>query len=408
MWGASGNTTTPARLITPARTLVNADADANQMTQLHTETLLEQVGPDAPCGDDLSYDPAFMELERLVQGSPQDRIVGPDVAAEGPDWRVVRQRASALLGRTKDLRVAVQWTKALLHTDGWEGLREGTRLLHDLLVRYWDDIHPQLDPDFDFNPIMRTNALRELNDRQAVLNPVRNVPVVSLSGLGSFSLRDIALATGEIAAMQGATRPDMSKIDAAFDNAPIEAMQVTEQSVRGAIENVLRIESYLGEKVGAFHTVSFDELTVLLRQAHRLLVERMARRVPPPATNDGNGNDSGHGDHPATGSAGQPMMPHAAPAQPRSDASMHTPHMNAGSTQRFVAGEIRSREDVIRTLDALCDYYERHEPGSPVPMLLRRAQRLVPMSFVDIMRDLAPDAMSDIEKIRGPEREPQN
>jgi type VI secretion system protein ImpA len=71
-------------------------------------------------------------------------------------------------------------------------------------------------------------------------------------------------------------------------------------------------------------------------------------------------------------------------------------------------GEITSRNEVIRALDAVCGYYERNEPSSPVPILLRRAQRLVSKNFMDIMRDLAPSGMSDIEKIQGPEGDSQN
>ncbi|MEO6269941.1 MAG: type VI secretion system protein TssA, partial [Lautropia sp.] len=65
------------------------------------------------------------------------------------------------------------------------------------------------------------------------------------------------------------------------------------------------------------------------------------------------------------------------------------------------AGEIRSREDAVRELDRICAYLERHEPANPAPLLIRRAQRLVQMNFLDILRDLAPEGMSSIEKIAG-------
>src|SRR5262245_49169342 len=128
-----------------------------QMPQLNTETLLEGVTPDEPSGSDLSYDPAYMELERISQGAPQDRIVGPDGPAEGPDWRVVQKQALALLVRTKDLRVATLLAKALVHTGGFAGFREGTSLLRELLTRYWDTLHPQMLEEDDFSPIMRGN-----------------------------------------------------------------------------------------------------------------------------------------------------------------------------------------------------------------------------------------------------------
>ena len=65
--------------------------------------------------------------------------------------------------------------------------------------------------------------------------------------------------------------------------------------------------------------------------------------------------------------------------------------------------EIRTRADVQRTLDLLCAYYESNEPSSPVPILLRRARRLTAMSFMDLVRDLAPAGSAELEVIRGPQ-----
>ena len=47
-------------------------------------------------------------------------------------------------------------------------------------------------------------------------------------------------------------------------------------------------------------------------------------------------------------------------------------------------------------------YYERHEPSSPVPLLLKRAKRLVAKDFMEILRDLAPDGVDQAERISGP------
>lgn len=54
-------------------------------------------------------------------------------------------------------------------------------------------------------------------------------------------------------------------------------------------------------------------------------------------------------------------------------------------------------------LDLICDYYARCEPSSPVPLLLKRAKRLVFMDFIEIIKDLAPDGLSQVELIRGQE-----
>ena len=56
---------------------------------------------------------------------------------------------------------------------------------------------------------------------------------------------------------------------------------------------------------------------------------------------------------------------------------------------------------VVRMLDLVCGYLERHEPSNPAPLFIRRAQRLMTKNFVDIVRDLLPDSLSNLEKLAG-------
>jgi type VI secretion system protein ImpA len=57
-------------------------------------------------------------------------------------------------------------------------------------------------------------------------------------------------------------------------------------------------------------------------------------------------------------------------------------------------------------LDAICEYYSRTEPASPVPLLLKRARRLAEMSFLEIIGNLAPETLGSIQHITtGPDAE---
>jgi type VI secretion system protein ImpA len=75
----------------------------------------------------------------------------------------------------------------------------------------------------------------------------------------------------------------------------------------------------------------------------------------------------------------------------------------AGDDARTVVGvgDIRSREDAIRALERVCDFLARNEPTNPAPLLIRRAQRVMTMPFLDIIRELAPDAAGQVENITG-------
>ena len=66
-----------------------------------------------------------------------------------------------------------------------------------------------------------------------------------------------------------------------------------------------------------------------------------------------------------------------------------------------INGTIQSRQDVVRLLDRICEYYARTEPSSPLPLLLRRAQRLAEMDFLQIVDELTPAMRAQLEPIVG-------
>src|SRR5687768_7318688 len=83
--------------------------------------LLDPVSPAAPCGDDLEYDPEFLELEGRARGASLHSVVETAHASDGPDWKDIRTRALALLGRTRDLRVVLLAITAGLRLEGVAG-----------------------------------------------------------------------------------------------------------------------------------------------------------------------------------------------------------------------------------------------------------------------------------------------
>jgi type VI secretion system protein ImpA len=66
---------------------------------------------------------------------------------------------------------------------------------------------------------------------------------------------------------------------------------------------------------------------------------------------------------------------------------------------------LQTRDDAIRLLQRVSDWIERNEPSNPAPLLIQRAQRLMKKSFVDIIRDLVPEGLGQIEKLAGTGRE---
>jgi type VI secretion system protein ImpA len=336
------------------------------MSTLDVEQLLQPISDDKPCGDDLEYDPGFIEMNAAAEGKPAQQMGDEVIEGQDPDWGAVRGKAIDLLGRTKDLRIGVLLTEALVRTEGMPGLDSGLTLVNGLVERHWQAVHPQLDPDDWNDPTMRMNILATIVG-DGFLRAVREAVLVESRALGRFSLKDIEMATGELPAPEGVEPPTTATIDGAFLDCELEALQATADSVSASIGHVKTLDSVLTDQVGVGVAPDVSALPKLLESVREVLAEQLARR--------------GVGEAPAA----EAPAGAAAPAP--------------------IAGEVNSREDVIRVLDKACDYFARHEPSSPVPFLLQRAKRLVSKDFMDIMKDIAPDGVHQAESVTGVKQE---
>jgi type VI secretion system protein ImpA len=335
------------------------------------ETLLQPVSADAPCGADLEYDPALAELERISQGKAEQQIGETIVAAEEPDWRAVQKKAMEVLPRGKDLRAAVHLARSLLRTGGWPGFAQGISVLRGFVETFWEGVYPRLDPDDDNDPTMRINILNGLADGP-VLNAVRGTPLVASRTLGRFALKDVEIASGDAPAPAtvegGPSPPSEASIDGAVMDADLAELQQTAAAVRDCIEALNGLEAGLNAHVDAGNGPNFGKLMALLRKAEQFMTAKLALRAPVEAA-AGTGNGAG-----ANGASAGPA---------------------------FVGGAIRSRDDVIKALDAIATYYERYEPSSPIPLFMARCRKMVMMGFVDIVKELVPDVLSQVEVLKG-------
>jgi type VI secretion system protein ImpA len=338
---------------------------------MDVDTLLAPVTPDDPCGADLEYDPAFAEIDRVAQGKAEQQIGNTIVPAEEPDWKVVQKKATELLARSKDLRVGAHLTRALLRTSGWSGFGLGLGVLRGMIERYWEGVYPRLDPSDDNDPTMRVNVLSSFSD-PAVLSAVRAVPLVSSRALGRFSLKELEIASGDAPAPANAAEaPSLATIEGAVMESDLAELQTTVAAIHTCVEALTGLEAAVAERVDSSAAASFGKLPALLRRAETFLGSHLEQRTVSGAAT---GVDA------AAGTAGT---------------------NGAGASVRPFAGAINSREDVIRALDAICSYYAKNEPSSPIPMFMERSKKLVMMSFVDIVKELVPDALSRVDMLRG-------
>jgi type VI secretion system protein ImpA len=351
------------------------------MSGIDVDALLREVDPHAPCGPNLEYDPAFVALEQAVQGKPEVQYGATITAAVPPDWKAIRRIAAELIERSRDLRLAIHLLRANLALFGIAGLADGLRLLERLLVERWDSVHPELDADDGMDPMLRINSLAILADLDTVLKDLKEATLIVLPGLGPLNLRMLEIANGEQAPAAGHEKIAAATIEKALADVDDPSLGAASGALTRAFDSVVNIETLLVRKVGSSQALNLDALTRPLKRGRDFLAQQLAARQ---ASADDAAAEPDHDGSAAPGQAGAAPRP-------------------AG-----ISGDIADRTDVLRMLDKLIKYYQRNEPSSPVPLLLERARRLVPKTFIEILEDLAPDGMAQLRVIKGPDRPQQD
>ncbi|MGQ0565422.1 MAG: type VI secretion system protein TssA [Gemmobacter sp.] len=342
--------------------------------------LLKSHGDDEPSGENLEYDPAFISLELAAQPGEERQIGDTIIAAEEADHVEVIAQAMDVLGRSHDLRAAVILAHSMLRTKGFPGFAEVTGYIRGVLEQYWDTCHPQLDADDDDDPTMRVNAVASLTGLETIQKAIRMAPLTDSRTFGKMTFRDILIAEGELPPPPGMDDPPvLSQISAAFQDSNGEKVAAARAGAAKALEDVIAIEGILDDKVPSA-APDMSELTALLKQVlSRFSNAGFGEVEDAGASDDGGGGDSGDGGRGAA----------------RGGGGFGAAAGGGGS------GAINTQQDVKNMLDRIIAYYARSEPSSPVPILLERAKRMVGMNFLDIIKDMAPDGLSNVHLVGG-------
>lgn len=334
------------------------------MSSLVTE-FSQPISDELPSGESLEYESDFLEMLKLAESRTQGGTIAGDEeepTEEPADWKSVERLARGLLSKSHDCRVLVHLAVASLHTKGIEAFRDCLELLKCYLDDFWDSVHPQLDPDDNNDLTMRLNAVEMLDEYSLIVPALAEVKLVKLKGMGQFSLRDYHLAEGKETPRKKEQVPETAVIRQAFMQTDPQSLKTLRDATQGSIDLLKTIDENWGEKSGGEMGPSFDNTTKSLKSVVALLDEFT------PSEDAAQGEVDGQGETAAVVTA---------------------------------SGAIRNRTDVVRVLDNICEYYAENEPSSPIPFLLRRAQRLVEKSFMEILEDIVPDSVDQARIVSG-------
>ncbi|KQO09381.1 type VI secretion system protein TssA [Sphingomonas sp. Leaf242] len=314
------------------------------------EDLLEPVSADAPAGEDLSYDAERQRIEEAFEVAS----LAADVS-EAVDWRETIALIEAQSRRTKDVWLAVYLARAGTRTGSLEIVETGCAMLAGLFDRYWDSVHPTLD---EYGIQGRKGPCESLTRIAEFLGPLQRTVLLTHPRLGSYSGDDFARFARDGDAAEG-----YGLFRAALNDTPLDVLETVlgridqiESSLRQA-DAILTREAAAVDETGTNFAPTFEVLSAIRRAVapHAgVEVEAVADRMEEPSSD-----------------------------------------IEAPSSKGAAVGRVDSREDVMRALDAISDYYQRREPSSPIPVALRRVRGWIGLDFMAIIKDIAPNSVAD-------------
>ena len=273
-----------------------------------------------------------------------------------------------MLLRSKDLRIAALLAQGWAEQRGLAGYADALTLTAELLARYWAELYPRLEDDGEPDPLPRHNALARLFDAQGCLRALRTV---TLDAAGGLNLREIdQLLDGVVPTRidypggRERLRGELARAWVAGDPA-LRAVPV-------ALNAITRISAQVLATLG---DEWLPDATAVQRLLSRLHEAAAGQAVAEPVSDAA-----------------------AAPTRVTLVATAPVPGMAIADWRAL---QLQSREDINVLLEKVCHYLDKHEPSHPAPILLRRAQRLLQMSFYEILRDIAPDSLAQVDVFIG-------
>jgi type VI secretion system protein ImpA len=327
------------------------------MENLFPGSWLKPLEDASACGDDLEYDPTYLELAQAAAGKPETQFA----PAEPPQWSTTRDLSAGIFGRTRDLRVAMMWGRAQVTLEGLPALPSALNLIAGLMDTFWDEVHPRNDPD-DGDTFARQSVVGNIDKLDGLLGDVRQALVTPDRRLGGLRMREIEIAMEKLSPRPDESARTASQLQIMLTELPdaAETLRELHNDCSEALKNLQRV---MNDRLGIENAADVKPLKSML--------DCMKGVIPEPAES----------------------TPEAAESKDSEPAPRR-----AGSVGPL---SIESRADAIKAINLICAYLERSEPTNPAQLLLRRAERLIEKDFLQLIKDLAPDAMAEVARIMG-------
>jgi type VI secretion system protein ImpA len=352
---------------------------------LDVDALLAPIEGDSPVGQDLRADYAAGSIYYRLRDARSDaraaeRAADSDPALEadaGQHWRSVLQLAQAALAKSHDLEVAAWVTEAMVRESGLAGLADGARLITGLVEGFWEAIYPLPDEDGMETRVAPVAGLNGTGSDGTLIQPLRKLTLFNAAD-GSPVPVFLYLQSEETAGL-GDEKRKAARLAAGV---PAFAQLETEARVAGA-GHFTALARGAAAALDAWQAMgaAFDAVagydappTSRVREVLEQIIA-ISQRYAPSAL--------------AVESAAAADANEGALAEVAGTAEV----AGAGDGASVQAAKkAYTREDALRQLGEIAEFFRRTEPQSPIALTLDEAIRRARLTWPELIEDILADA----------------
>ncbi|MGH1373714.1 MAG: type VI secretion system protein TssA [Cellvibrionaceae bacterium] len=351
---------------------------------IDVESLLTAISDDNPTGEDIREDRSptsdyysIKDARNNARAAERSSMFDEDVDLITP-WRAVMDIAPQILRtKSKDLEVASWYTEALIRLHGISGLRDGFLLINGLINTHWENLYPHPDEDGLETKVAPITGLNGDGGDGTLMAPIRNAALTVEGDYGSFNLwqyqkaRDNdKIADEDEKAIRienlGFSLQDIEQtIESSETQFYVDMIDTLQETVDTYKAFNAALKTYCGNDAPPYTNLTklIEEVLRSVRFLSKAKLEAMQAQPPEAEATD-------QSDEQSPGSA---------------------IFSQAVAGPLVASGAIQSREDALKRLQDVADYFRQNEPHTPIAPGIERLIDWGRMTVAELMMELLPE-----------------
>ena len=345
------------------------------------DQLLAPIAEESPVGRDIRDDEGQESLYQAIKdariaarSAERKNVFDNDTSEADTQWRKIIELApDILLNHSKDLEIACWFTEGLVRRYGFQGLRDGFKLIEGLIESYWDGLYPLPDEDGIETRVASLTGLNGEGAEGVLITPIRNVPLTEGSDPAPFNywkyqqIVEIEKIIDEQTKSERASKLgfSMDDVDRAVADSSESFFININDDLGDAIATFSRISSQLDQHCGINDSPPTSNIINIL-EACLGIIRHIGKYKIPEGQHDANES----GDESTT------------------DKDLENIENQPGA----LAGEVGTRDEAFKQLLEISKFFRKTEPHSPISYMLERVVKWGDLPLDSLIRELIPDS----------------